>query len=148
MIYGQSYNLFNKEMTKIAQSYLAQGYAINTTTMNGRWQIDLRNGKNFVRIWVENEHSHHYPQLESKGFWGDIYFLRVGTATLEYPNTDSIWNDKLTLISEKKYYEVGRWTSQKAFTDNENEAIRCAKLRDDRLHSKLFTRKNVSKTSS
>lgn len=127
MIYGQSYNLFNRKMTEIAQPYLAEGYIINTDTMS-RNEIDLRKGKHFVRIWVDRESSYRFDKaLEKEGYWGDIYFIKVGSTTLQNPNTDTVWNDRLDVFSTKMYYEVGRWNSHKAYTDSREEALQCAK---------------------
>ena len=137
MIHGQSENFFNKAMTTMAQPYLAQGYAINTDTMSGRNQIDLRKGRHFVRIWIDRDSAYSCDkELEKQGYWGDIYFLKVGSTTLEYPNTDSVWNSKLDVFSEKHFYEVGRWCSHQAVTDSRDEALQCAKKASKRWENR------------
>ena len=148
MVHGQSENFFNKAITTMAQSYLAEGYAINTDTMNGRNRLDLRKGRHFVRIWIDRESAYRYDkELDKQGYWGDLYFIKVGSTHLQNPNIDTVWDDNLDVFSKKCYYEVGRWGNHKAVTDSRDEAIQCAKKASNRWENRsmVYNRRTTYK---
>ena len=98
----------NKKYSSIIHDYMVSGYVINTNTM-GRGQgeiahIDLTNGKEIVRVFIERFYS--YTD------YIDGVKIVVGKCTDKVkPHTNhgfnTIWNEHLELIQEERFYKSG-----------------------------------------
>lgn len=95
---------------------LADGYVINSNTMGGSQgdiaAIDLRKGDDILRVRLHRETSHTF---KTEHFWGDNITLTVGRCTdgdvikaFGYNNYATIWNNKLEVIEERVFWEMGR----------------------------------------
>lgn len=126
MIHNMKSNFLNREITTMVRNYMDIGYALNTETMrgsDGTNRVDLRRGKDFIRVWVDRKSAWSYDRSldEDYNYSGDIFVLRVGHIVLKYPNTDSVWSDNLEVIYEKPYYKIGHGYNKGALTDDFEE---------------------------
>lgn len=124
----------NKKFTEIVAEYMAGGYIINTRTMSGSQgeyaHIDLTDGTEVVRILVDSFHE-----------WTDISLdgleIIVGLAASEVePNSENdyhtLWNNKLTIISKERFYEIGADRRHGKFYGTLEEATAAQQLKYQR----------------
>ena len=97
----------NRKFTDAVNSYLAQGYILNSTTMSGSEgeiaHIDLTNGSEVIRIFLREFSDF----VETDGG----VELIVGRASADViPNEarerQTIWNGKLEVISHEAFYKL------------------------------------------
>ena len=116
----------NRKFTAAVNSYLAQGYRFNTSTMGGSQgeiaAVDLTNGKEVVRVVLK--------KFSQKHTFNDAIELLVGRVKEnEHVTPDSaddwctVWNHKLETISSEKFYEIGRRNRSNPFYGTEEESI-------------------------
>lgn len=101
----------NRKYTEIVSAYLANGYAINVGTMGGSQgevaHIDLTNGHHILRVLIKRGF------CTDDSCWLDTLEIVVGAAEpAVLPNKggsryDTVWNDKLTILREDRFYKVG-----------------------------------------
>lgn len=93
----------NAFTAKVAK-YLADGYVLNLTTMNGSQgecgKVDLRKENEVIRILLDREYEGDF----------EIYYLLVGRNTnrIRGSRMDTIWNNDLEQIERTDFYVVGR----------------------------------------
>jgi len=109
---------------KVAE-YLAAGYTINTNSMNGSQgeiaKIDFRKGDEVVRILLHKE-----------TIWGehfhtnDAVVLTIGRCTEEqvintrgFSRDAIIWNNRLEVIEERTFLQMGRWSDVDWYLEGE-----------------------------
>ena len=112
----------NKELTEIVADYISRGYVINTNTMqcltpNELGKVDVTDGKEIIRILLE-EFRKEAEDFEENGRTPRVNGVRlvVGRATENHLKAhsrtlDSIWNHRLDILFEHKFYRVGDWDS-------------------------------------
>lgn len=101
------YAEINKMFTEKVAEYLANGYVINTGSMNGSQgniaSVDLTDGKDIVIVMLDRCHKE----------WVDGVKLSVGCVKDDYrgePNTNrmpTIWHSDLDIIFEDSFYLAG-----------------------------------------
>ena len=125
----------NKRFTEITAEYMSKGYIINTATMNGSQgetaKVDLTNGTEIIRIWVDEFHSW------GEGHNGGVEII-VGKVTEERikPNSsrnwETIWHNRLEVIHSEKYYNI--------YTDCNNETVYGTEEEAKAVETKKFER--------
>lgn len=118
----------NKRFTEIVAEYLANGYAINTATMAGSQgevgKVDLTDGAKVVRVLLDSFH-------DAANFSIEGLKIIVGEAEGIAPNLkdrgDTIWNNRLKVLSVECFYVVGknRRTGALYGTREQAEAAEC-----------------------
>lgn len=125
----------NAKFTAAVNSYIAQGYIINTASMSGSQgevaHIDLTNGKQIVRVLLDR-----FTEWEDYNQLGGLKLV-VGIATDNVkPNDDErhniIWNNRLEIISCEKFYEVSSNRDDSAFYGTREQATAANKKRFER----------------
>lgn len=116
----------NAKFTEAVNSYLAQGYRFNTSTMGGSQgeiaAVDLTNGKEIVRVVLNKSYQKH-------AFRDTIELLVGRVKESEHVTPDNadvwgiVWNQKLETISSEKFYEIGDNNRSNPFYGTEEEAI-------------------------
>lgn len=100
----------NTLFTAKVNNYLAKGYTFHLTSMSGSQgevgKVDLTNGEEIIRILLTkgSEHSDDYSI-----YFSNVYTITVGRATDHTPYEDSwntIWNHKLEVLEEEKFYSA------------------------------------------
>lgn len=123
----------NQKFTEAVNEYLAHGYYINTNTMGGSQgeiaHIDLTNGTEIIRVLLQR-------------FSGDMATdggveLLVGRVTDNvHPNEarerQTIWNDRLEVVSSEKFYTLSGSADDEPFYGTEIEAKSATRKRIDR----------------
>lgn len=129
----------NRKLTEIVADYISRGYVINTNTMNclesgTKGKVDVTDGREIIRILIEEFRE----EQESEGKWlFRLYGVRlvVGRATENLKahsrNFDSIWNHKLDILSEEKFYRIGDWDSD--WYGTAAEAVAREKMHRERI---------------
>lgn len=108
----------NRKLTEIVADYISRGYVINTNTMNclesgTKGKVDVTDGKEIIRILLEEFREE--AEKREDGWTPRLYGVRlvVGAATENLKahsrNFDSIWNHKLKVFDEVRFYRVGDW---------------------------------------
>lgn len=106
----------NAIYSKKIADLLVEGYMINSNTMGGSQgdiaAIDLRKGDDVIRVRLHKEMC---SSFEGDRFWGDNITLTVGRCTdpdvirsKEYHSYATVWNNKLEVIEERVFWEMGR----------------------------------------
>lgn len=132
------YKDINQKYTELVSKYLAAGYLINSATMSGSQgetaSIDLTNGTQIVRLTIKT-----FYDMDDYLDGVEIVEGRVVESIEPHNEGDrqTIWNDRLDVMSCQRYYEVGenRKTRRK-FYGTQEEANRAAKLRGHRRYIK------------
>ena len=113
----------NKRYTEIVTEWIGKGYTINTSTMSGsqgeKAKIDLTNGTEIIRILVCTFHD-----------WDentDGVEIIVGKCTDKVKphdgiGYDTIWNDRLEVLHQERFYKIGRNRSDYYGTQAEAKA--------------------------
>ena len=125
--------MFRKDLdtmfsNKVAE-YLAKGYHINTATMGGSQgeiaKVDLRKGDEILRIYLDN----------CRENFTDYVVLIVGRCVDRlhnngYDSWDTIWNNRLEIIEEQKFYVLSRYGNSVGYygTKADIEAINKKRL--------------------
>ena len=133
-----NYADINKRYTATVAEYMAKGYTINTRTMTGSQgdyaHIDLTDGTEVIRILVDTFHE-----------WTDVSLdgleIIVGRADGEVkPNSESdyhaLWNNKLDIISQERFYEIGADRHHGKFYGTMEEATAAQQLKFKRYAAK------------
>ena len=129
----------NRKFTEAVSSYIAKGYIINTASMAGHQgevaRIDLTNGQQVIRILLDSftEWNDDLPM--------DGLKLVVGIATDNVkPNDDerrdTIWNNRLEVISCEKFYKLNNVYADAKFYGTEDEAKAANEKRFNRYKNK------------
>ena len=104
-----------KAFTDKVAEYFARGYNIYYTSMGGHQgelaKVDLTNGKEIIRIFLDsnNEYS---VKVENRHI--DLRYISLIVGRCVDKNVrigcryDTIWNERLEVISETRFYEIGR----------------------------------------
>lgn len=126
MIHNMKSNFLNEAITTLVRKYMDIGYILNTQTMrgsDGTERVDLRKGKDFIRVWIARTSAWAYDKSLSMvyDYSGDIFVLRVGHTILTFPDTDLVWSNELEVIYEEPYYKIGYWDNNEALTDDFKE---------------------------
>lgn len=100
----------NKRYTEIVAEYIGKGYAINTISMSGSQgetaKVDLTNGTEIVRVMVDT-----FSDWRANVEGVEIVIGRVTDKFVKPHNNsgwDTIWNNKLEVITTERYYRIGR----------------------------------------
>lgn len=109
----------NQKYTELVAGFMAHGYYINSATMSGSQSneiasVDLTDGKEIIRVCmeecdreIEENGRRHYGRIEGVRIFAgkvtDEYIRPNGTGRLGF----TIWNDRLEVITEEYFYEVG-----------------------------------------
>ena len=133
-----NYADINKRYTATVAEYMAKGYTINTRTMTGSQgdyaHIDLTDGTEVIRILVDTFHE-----------WTDVSLdgleIIVGRADGEVkPNSENdyhtLWNNKLDIISQERFYEIGADRHHRKFYGTLEEAAAAQQLKFKRYAAK------------
>jgi len=107
------YKEINKRFTEIVVEYMAKGYYINTASQSGSQgeiaKVDVTDGKEIIRILIDNFNSWD-DNTSLEGI--EIVVGKVAENDRVTPNSTrtwgTIWNNHLEVISEEKFYQVGR----------------------------------------
>ena len=129
MIHNMKSNFLDREITFWVRIYMNEGYMLNTETMrgsDGTKRVDLRKGKDFIRVWIDRVSAWSYNKGLSinYNYSRDIFLLKIGQTVLTNPNADSVWSDKLEVIFKIPYYEIGYGYNNGALTDDFDEVKR------------------------
>ena len=121
MIRNIKSNFLDEAITTLVRKYMDIGYILNTETMtgsDGTKRVDLRRGKDFIRVWADRMSAWSYKKSldEDYDYYRDVFLLRIGRTTLTNLNTNIVWSNKLEVIYERPYYEIGN--CKPAYTDN------------------------------
>lgn len=120
---------------KVAE-FLAAGYTINTTTMNGSQgeiaKIDFRKGNEVIRVLLHQE-----------TIWGEKYctaeaiVLTVGRCTDErvinevgFSRNAIIWNERLEVIEERTFFRIGDRSCSDWYLEGEEAEAAMLKTRN------------------
>lgn len=129
--------------TDTIKDYMEKGYRVYYSTMGGHQgeiaKIDLTNDKEVIRILLDNRTEiFNHMILEyltiivgrnTDKLWGDFF-------------SDIIWNEHLELISEIRFYKIGRKNNH--FFGTKQEAIYAYIKNNQRFdYSKYYDRKEV-----
>ena len=113
--------MFKKDIEKIytdtIMEYVNKGYRINSSTMNGSQgeiaKVDLYNGKDFRRVYMN--HGNEYVNVnEYRHMDLDYISIIVGISTDKVSDNghEIVWNEHLNVLSERRYYRIGKsWRS-------------------------------------
>ena len=114
--------------TDTIKDYLNKGYRIYYSTMSGSQgeiaKIDLTNDKEVIRILLDSETEHYREHPIHKYMDLDYLTIIVGRNTDKLRGdsfSDIIWNEHLELISEIRFYKIGRRNN--SFFGTKQEAI-------------------------
>ena len=114
--------------TDTIKDYLNKGYRIYYSTMGGSQgeiaKIDLTNDKEVIRILLDSETEHYREHPIHKYIDLDYLTIIVGRNTDKLRGdsfSDIIWNEHLELISEIRFYKIGRRNN--SFFGTKQEAI-------------------------
>ena len=103
----------NKRFTEVVAEYIAKGYVIHTTTMNGSQgetaKVDLTNGKEVIRVMLDT-------RIEPSEYYYNTFRLTIGRCKDKIKINknglhDIIWNGHLEIISMEKFYQIGEYDS-------------------------------------
>ena len=128
----------NRRYTETVAAHLANGYIINTRTMNGGQgdyaHIDLTDGTQVIRIMVDTIHEWKDGPL-------DGIAIIVGRADSEVePNGENdyytLWNHRLDVISKECFYEIGTDRHNRKFYGTREEAIAAQQVKLQRYIAK------------
>ena len=142
------YAEINKRYTEIVAEYMAKGYTVNTTTMGGSQgeiaHLDLTDGHEIIRILIERIHEWTATSL-------DGVEIIVGRATAAVkPNhsedRETIWNNRLEIISQERFYEVGADRRHGQFYGTQEEATKANEVRFRRWEARHSHEKAWSPT--
>lgn len=120
----------SKLFTEIVIEYIGKGYIFNTTTMSGSQgedaKVDLTNGEEVIRVFLDR-----FSEPRHDGL-----VIRVGRAPADTePNIEwcsNIWNNKLEVISEERFYELGSGYHERKFYGIREESEAAHELRFQR----------------
>lgn len=141
----------NKRYTEIISEYMAAGYTLNSSTMNGSQgeiaSIDLTDGKKIIRVLV----SRFNDWGDNASFEGvDIIAGRADLSERITPNNDStwgtIWNDRLQVLRKERFYQVGESRQGGKFYGTQEEAESAYLLRFQRYKSKREVKAQAAPT--
>lgn len=114
--------------TDTIKDYLNKGYRIYYSTMGGSQgeiaKIDLTNDKEVIRILLGSKSEHYREHPIHKYMDLDYLTIIVGRNTDKLRGdsfSDIIWNEHLELISEIRFYKIGRRNN--SFFGTKQEAI-------------------------
>ena len=117
-----------KVYTNTIKDYLNKGYRIYYSTMGGSQgeiaKIDLTNDKEVIRILLGSNTEHYREHPIHKYMDLDYLTIIVGRNTDKLRGdsfSDIIWNEHLELISEIRFYKIGRRNN--SFFGTKQEAI-------------------------
>lgn len=114
--------------TDTIKEYLNKGYRIYYSTMGGSQgeiaKIDLTNDNEVIRIFLDSKTEHYREHPIHKYMDLDYLTIIVGRNTDKLRGdsfSDIIWNEHLELISEIRFYKIGR--KNNSFFGTKQEAI-------------------------
>lgn len=134
------FNEINRIYTEKVTEWMAKGYSINVKTMKGSQgeiaRIDLTNGKDIVRIFVDTGYRRGCDTIE-------IIVGRVNDVKPYVNNNDIIWNNKLNIIEQTTLYEVGHGSG---WYGTESDCVAAREKRNKRYKNRkiLSYRKDVT----
>lgn len=123
----------NRKFTAAVSSYLAQGYTFNSRTMGSSQgeivHIDLTNGTEIIRVLLRDFSS---DMVADGGV--ELIVGRVTDDVLpnEARERQTIWNDRLEVLSSEKFYTLSGYADDEPFYGTEGEAKAAARKRIDR----------------
>ncbi|MBO4697074.1 MAG: hypothetical protein J5643_07350 [Lachnospiraceae bacterium] len=146
----------NRKFTDTVSEWIAKGYVINSSTMGGHQgeiaKIDLTDGKDIIRILLNTDDKivHSGEGVGIRIYELNWVALIVGKANAEENRItthsskgyDTIWNDKLEVISEVDFYRIGGRNSD--WFGSKEEAFEWSDIRTERAMAKHRTRRDVS----
>lgn len=120
----------SKRFTEIVTEYIGKGYIFNTTTMSGSQgedaKVDLTNGEEVIRVFLDR-----FSEPRHDGL-----IIVAGRAPADTePNcerSDNIWSNKLEVISEERFYEIGSSRGGRRFYGAKDESDAARELRFQR----------------
>lgn len=129
--------------TDTIKEYLEKGYRIYYSTMGGSQgeiaKIDLTNDKEVIRILLESNNECYRGNPVHKHIDLNYFTIIVGRNTDKLIGDtffDTIWNKNLELISEIRFYKIGR--KNNSFFGTKQEAIDAMLKYYERLKFKSF----------
>lgn len=134
----------NRKFTAVVNSYMMQGYTLNSSTIGGSQgeiaHIDLTNGTEIVRVLLKN-----FSDFSAMTTEGGVELI-VGHVTDDvHPNKvneyKTIWNDRLEVISSEKFYKLSGHADDEPFYGTEDEAKAATEKRFNR-----YVNRNASRT--
>lgn len=139
--------MFRKDIenvyTDTIKDYLNRGYRIYYSTMGGSQgeiaKIDLTNDKEVIRILLKSKLENYREHPIHKYMTLDYLTIIVGRNTDKLSGnsfSDIIWNEHLELISEIRFYKIGRRNN--SFFGTKQEAIDAMCKYYERLKFKSF----------
>lgn len=133
------YAEINKRYTEVVAEYIGKGYIINSSTMSGSQgeisKVDMTDGKKVIRVLMEDFREYNdCHDLEGiriiVGLAGDDTTPNSGR------QLDTIWNNRLEVVSCEKFYEIGAHGRRNKFYGTRDEAIASETLRHGRWKSR------------
>lgn len=139
--------MFRKDIeniyTYIIKGYLENGYRIYYSTMGGSQgeiaKVDLTNDKEIIRVLLCSKTENYREHPIHKYMDLDYFTIIVGRNTDKLWGdsfADIIWNEHLELISEIRFYKIGR--KNNSFFGTKQEAIDAMHKYYERLKFKSF----------
>ena len=129
--------------TDTVREYLDNGYRIYYPTMGGSQgeiaKIDLTNDKEVIRIFLGSKTENYREHPDHKYMDLDYFTIIVGRNTDKLWGdsfSDIIWNEHLELISEIRFYKIGR--KNNSFFGTKQEAIDAMLKYYERLKFRSF----------
>ena len=129
--------------TDTVREYLDNGYRIYYPTMGGSQgeiaKIDLTNDKEVIRIFLGSKTENYREHPVHKYMDLDYFTIIVGRNTDKLWGdsfSDIIWNEHLELISEIRFYKIGR--KNNSFFGTKQEAIDAMLKYYERLKFRSF----------
>ena len=129
-----TYKDINNRFTQIVAEYIAQGYTFNTSSMGGSQgeiaNIDLTNGKEIIRILVDNFHDWRESVEGVKIIIGkSTDNVRPHSGELH----ETVWNSHLEIIRTEIFYKISRYSN---FYGTKEEAESARDVRHARYASR------------
>lgn len=136
----------NKRFTEIVAGYMAEGWYINTATQRSSQgevsKIDLTDGKEIIRVLIDT-----FTDYEAGArFYNNLEGIQIIVGKPEAddrlrPNNQNdwvtIWNNKLEIIHEERFYQVGRENRcGSKFYGTREEAIKAQMLQNARRNNR------------
>lgn len=132
-----TYKDINNRFTQIVAEYIAQGYTFNTSSMGGSQgeiaNIDLTNGKEIIRILVDNFHDWRESVEGVK--------IIIGKSTDDVrPHSgqlhETVWNTHLEILRTEVFYKISRYSN---FYGTKEEAEAARDVRHARYARREFS---------
>lgn len=130
----------NREFTTRVTEWLDKGYVFNGTTMNGSQgelaKVDLTNGKEIIRVIIDKFYG---DRGDDCLMYSGVEIIVGRPAENAVPHSerhDTIWNNRLEVLEEVKFYQVGDCRNGGKEYGTKEQATRAIKVSLNRYKNK------------